>query len=201
MRTVAAVVRHGAHEEPESVTDTPLLAPLTRRGEAQARELAQHVLELSERHALTLHPVVDSAPLLAAYQTACIVAELLSRATHRPFRVDQHAALRARSPNTDESFEDAGLRASQHLHASITGLASKSRASKLKLFIGHGSVFRHACAQLGVLDAARMPHVSMNRCQPLLLEWPTQGTWRHLDGSWKEHAASSMASELTPTER
>jgi len=97
MRDVAALSRHAIYEQPNGVPSAHLLYPLTPEGEEQARHLAMSVYELAEHHRLVVHPVIDASPLLRAYQTACIAAELLSAKTQKPFRVEQHAALCERS--------------------------------------------------------------------------------------------------------
>jgi 2,3-bisphosphoglycerate-dependent phosphoglycerate mutase len=221
MRIVAAIARHGALERPKGVPSAQLLYPLTSQGREQAASLAQRLLAYSDQHALTLHPVIDASPLLSAFETATIVAEALSRATHRPFRVDQHDVLCARSfgPAANltiaeiedllagdarcgrpppgwrhfpefalpfpgaESLRDAGQRVAEHLRASAARLATKSRASKLQLFVSHSCALRYASVELGVLDAARAGNLGMHHCEPILLEAQPSGSWQHLDGA------------------
>ncbi|HEX7476886.1 MAG TPA: histidine phosphatase family protein, partial [Polyangiales bacterium] len=181
---------------------------------------------LAERHRLVLHPVIDCSPLLRAYQTACIAAEVLAAETRKPFRVEQHAALCERSlgaaanltvaqidqilardsrygrppphwrylPTFElpfpgaESLMSAGKRVAEHLRNTALALASKSRAETLKLCVGHGGALRYAACELGVLELARAPQLSMQHGRPVLIERLTAGSWTHLDGSWEERS-------------
>jgi broad specificity phosphatase PhoE len=239
MRVVAALSRVGAYEQPRGVPSAHLLYPLTSEGEAQAQQLALELCALAERHHLVLHPVIDASPLLRAYQTACIAADVLSAKTHKPFRVEQHAALCERSvgaaanltlaqieeiltrdprygrppaqwkcmPTFElpfpgaESLVSAGRRVAEHLRNTATSLASKSRAETLKLFVGHRGALRYAASELGVLELARAPGLSMQHGRPVLIERLTAGPWIHLDGAWQEcvpaaEVASPIASPI-----
>ncbi len=97
MRVVAALTRHGIYEQPSGVPNAHLLYPLTAEGEAQARRLGTSIAEMASHHRLVVHPVIECSPLLRAYQTACIAADVLATQARKPFRVEQYAALCERS--------------------------------------------------------------------------------------------------------
>jgi hypothetical protein len=180
MRTVALLSRHGAHPDLENVVGVSRI-PLSAEGEVQARALAQRVIELSTLHNLTLHPVIDTAPSLSSFQTASILADVLSRSAHRPFRVDQQTVLGAAFDGADAL--EAGTRVAMHLRFVVAELSRKSRASKLKVFIGHGATLLTASEELGLDHLSLLSSLTAKHCEPVLLEWTARGAWRILDDS------------------
>jgi broad specificity phosphatase PhoE len=97
VRAVLAIARHGEYEQPPGVPSAHLAHPLTREGRAQARELGVQIAELAAAQRWVVHGIVESSPLLRAYETATIACDALERATHAPHRVAEHAALAERS--------------------------------------------------------------------------------------------------------
>jgi broad specificity phosphatase PhoE len=93
----AALIRHANYEQPPGVPSAHLLHPLTGDGERQARDLAGQLLELASEHGSGLADVVDTSPLLRAWQTAQIVATTLSSLGQPSLRLSQCSALCERS--------------------------------------------------------------------------------------------------------
>lgn len=92
----AALCRHGQYEQPEGVPSAHLLHPLTEEGREASRVLANELLELAQARSLKLDPVIDSSPLLRAYETAAILAERLSSLTGNHFRIEEFDSLSER---------------------------------------------------------------------------------------------------------
>ncbi len=97
MRVILALSRHGSYEEAQSRQGAIVSYPLTSEGRAQAKNLARELCRLAALHHLVVHPVIDASPLPRDQETACIAAEVLTAATRKPFRVEQHAVLCERS--------------------------------------------------------------------------------------------------------
>ena len=83
-----------------------------------------------------------------------------------------------------ESLLEAGERVAAHLLQSMSSLPSDA-SDRVKVFIGHGAAFRHAACHLGVLAFEQLRQLSMFHCQPVMLEYLPDGSWRHVEGDWK----------------
>lgn len=94
-RLIAAIMRHGAYDQPAGVPSAHLPHPLTKAGETDARAGARELAETAAREGWCLHPVIDSSSLLRAWQTAHIVAETLPGPVS--YRVEAFDALAERS--------------------------------------------------------------------------------------------------------
>lgn len=95
-RVIAALCRHGDYEQPAGVPSAHLPHPLTARGREQARSMADELRSLCDTRGWTLCPVLDSSPLLRAYETAALGAEALSDAFGKPFHVEEFSDLTER---------------------------------------------------------------------------------------------------------
>lgn len=91
-----------------------------------------------------------------------------------------------------ESLIDAGKRLAVFLTSQMQSLQSQSQADQLKVFVGHGAAFRHAAYHLGILEYAQIKQLSMFHCQPIFIEYLTDGLWRHAGGAWKVRNAHSQ---------
>lgn len=96
-RIVAALMRHGQFEKEEGVPSARLPHPLTVAGEAEARDGADQIVDLSRKHGLSLRDPIHTSSLLRAWQTADLAAGVLSDRLGRPFSIQQTAALAERS--------------------------------------------------------------------------------------------------------
>lgn len=76
IKLVAALIRHGAYEQPADVPSAHLSHPLTAEGEAQAAAHAP-VLAFAEAQGLEVASVIDSSNLLRGWQTASLLAAAL----------------------------------------------------------------------------------------------------------------------------
>ncbi len=77
-RVIAALIRHADYQQ---LVDTPSAHqpfPLTREGEAQARNAAPVLAQLADENGWTISPAIDSSQLLRAWQTAAIIADGLA---------------------------------------------------------------------------------------------------------------------------
>ena len=83
-----------------------------------------------------------------------------------------------------ESLLQAGERVAGHLSESMAALPPDDH-DRVKVFVGHGAAFRHAAYHLGVLAFEQLRQLSMFHCQPLMLEYLPDGSWRHVEGDWK----------------
>jgi 2,3-bisphosphoglycerate-dependent phosphoglycerate mutase len=83
-----------------------------------------------------------------------------------------------------ESLLQAGERVAGHLSESMAALPPDDH-DRVKVFVGHGAAFRHAAYHLGVLAFEQLRQLSMFHCQPLMLEYLPDGSWRHVGGDWK----------------
>lgn len=89
-----------------------------------------------------------------------------------------------------ESLWMAGARVATHIESRCRAVAAAASRDDqtgdlLVIFVGHGASFRHAAVDLGVLQAAQLPSLSMHHAQPVILERTAEGTWRHDSGEWK----------------
>jgi len=89
-----------------------------------------------------------------------------------------------------ESLLQAGERVAAHLLQSMTALPPDDH-DQVKIFVGHGAAFRHAAYHLGVLEFGQLRQLSMFHCRPVMLEYMTNGSWRHVEGDWKVRAQQS----------
>lgn len=97
VRAVLAIARHGEYEQPPGIPSAHLAHPLTSEGREQARQLGLQVADMAAAQRWNMHGVIESSPLLRAYQTAEIACAVLEQATKAPHRVAEHAALAERS--------------------------------------------------------------------------------------------------------
>lgn len=77
-----------------------------------------------------------------------------------------------------ESLAEAGQRVADHLADSV-------RPGWMVIHVGHGASFRHACAQMGILERDEIAKLSMFHARPSLICHGSDGRWRHLAGAWK----------------
>ena len=89
-----------------------------------------------------------------------------------------------------ESLMEAGQRVAKHLSHAMTAL-QRGEKDRLKLFVGHGAAFRHAAFHMGVLAFEQLRQLSMFHCRPVLIEYTSEGRWRHVGGDWKVRKARS----------
>lgn len=97
MTIAIAFVRHGHYEQPEGVPSAWLPHPLTPEGEAQARAGARALCDAARERGWSMCSVVDSSPLLRAWQTAEIWREELSVRGQADASVESVFALCERS--------------------------------------------------------------------------------------------------------
>jgi broad specificity phosphatase PhoE len=95
-RLIAALLRHGAYDQPKNVPGAHNPHPLTSEGERQARAAASLLIEAAERFECVLHAEIDSSDLLRAWGTARVVADALTGSLGREFQVVEFPALRER---------------------------------------------------------------------------------------------------------
>lgn len=95
-RAIAALMRHGRYEQPRGMPSAHLLHPLTSDGEREARSGASELAELCQREGWQIDLVIDSSPLLRAWQTANIVGEELSKCFQLQFAIEEFDALMER---------------------------------------------------------------------------------------------------------
>ena len=94
---IAALLRHGAYEQPPDVPSAHLPHPLTLEGREEARRAAAQLRTAAEREGWTFDPVIDTSPLLRAFETATILAQTLEALTGMRFRIQEVPALLERS--------------------------------------------------------------------------------------------------------
>ena len=95
-RLIAALVRHGDYQQ---LADTPSAHqpfPLNRKGENQARQGAQLLIDTVVRNHWVPLPSIDSSRMLRAWQTAVIFAERLAELVTSTPSVESHDALAER---------------------------------------------------------------------------------------------------------
>jgi 2,3-bisphosphoglycerate-dependent phosphoglycerate mutase len=103
------------------------------------------------------------------------------------WKADSHYCLPLQGA---ESLLQAGERVAAHLSQSMAALPPDDHG-RVKVFVGHGAAFRHAACHLGVLKFGQLRQLSMFHCQPLMLEYLPDGSWRHVEGNWKVREESS----------
>ena len=89
-----------------------------------------------------------------------------------------------------ESLLQAGERVAAHLLQSMAAVPPDDH-DRVKVFVGHGAAFRHAAFHLGVLEFGQLRQLSMFHCQAVMLEYMSDGHWRHVEGDWKVRALQS----------
>ena len=103
------------------------------------------------------------------------------------WKADSHYCLPLQGA---ESLLQAGERVAAHLSQSMAALSPDDN-DRVKVFVGHGAAFRHAAYHLGVLAFEQLRQLSMFHCQPVMLEYLPDGSWRHVEGDWKVRSESS----------
>ncbi len=98
------------------------------------------------------------------------------------WKADSHFCLPLQGA---ESLMQSGARVAGHLRAQMAALEANTTGDTLKLFVGHGAAFRHAAYHLGALDFDEIRKLSMYHARPVLLEYQTDGSWKHIGGEWK----------------
>ena len=96
-KLIAALVRHGDYEQPPGVPSAHLPHPLTAKGRAQARALAETLAarELSGDWRIAYR--IDTSTLRRAWETGRLIAEVLTTKLGRPFEIVSFDALSERS--------------------------------------------------------------------------------------------------------
>ena len=138
-------------------------------------------------------PVIESYDALAERGVGCLanltIAQIEDVLRQDPrvssppagWKADSHYRLPLQGA---ESLLEAGERVAAHLLQSMSSLPSDA-SDRVKVFIGHGAAFRHAACHLGVLAFEQLRQLSMFHCQPVMLEYLPDGSWRHVEGDWK----------------
>jgi len=80
-----------------------------------------------------------------------------------------------------ESLDEAGARVAQYI---LSQCAANGERKPVQLFVGHGAAFRHAARDLGILETAEIPGLSMHHGRGLLFEYRDK-SWTLLSGAWK----------------
>jgi 2,3-bisphosphoglycerate-dependent phosphoglycerate mutase len=96
-RVIAALMRHGVYEQPPGTPSAHLPHPLKPKGWQQASESAVRLAEICKREGWALDPVIDSSPLLRAWQTASVAADEFKKIFGREYALEQFEALMERS--------------------------------------------------------------------------------------------------------
>ena len=143
-------------------------------------------------------PQVESYDALAERGVGCM-ANLTIAQIEDSLRQDPRASIPPANWKADshyrlplqgaESLLKAGERVAAHLLQSMAALP-RGVQDRVKLFVGHGAAFRHAACHLGVLAFEQLRQLSMFHCQPVMLEYLPDGSWRHVEGDWKVRSES-----------
>lgn len=127
---IAAIMRHGAYQQPDGVPSAHLPYPLTEEGREDARVGTRTLLNEMSRHGWQLEPVIDSSSLLRAWQTAEAVAAEIGEATGNRPAVESFDALAERSvgsaANLTESRIEEIIACDPRFHALPRGWKSSS---------------------------------------------------------------------------
>ena len=144
-------------------------------------------------------PCIESYDALAERGVGCLanltitqIEDVLRqdpRVTSPPagWKADSHYRLPLQGA---ESLLEAGERVAAHLLQAMTALPPDEH-DRVKVFVGHGAAFRHAAYHLGVLAFDQLRQLSMFHCQPVMLEYLPDGSWRHAEGDWKVRSPQS----------
>jgi len=89
-----------------------------------------------------------------------------------------------------ESLTQAGVRVAGHIRYRTPAPENTSAVGCLKVFVGHGAAFRHAVAELGILEPTQVDELSMFHCHPVFVEYRGHDQWVHVAGNWKIRAAT-----------
>ncbi len=84
-----------------------------------------------------------------------------------------------------ESLMQSGVRVAKHIQMRMQQLPVTMDQNQIKLFVGHGAVFRHAAYHLGVMAFEDIAKLSMFHASPIYLELLKDGQWQHVGGQWK----------------
>jgi 2,3-bisphosphoglycerate-dependent phosphoglycerate mutase len=95
-RLIAALVRHGDYQQLANTPSAHQPFPLNRKGENQARQGAQLLIDTVVRNHWVPLPSIDSSRMLRAWQTAVIFAERLAELVTSTPSVESHDALAER---------------------------------------------------------------------------------------------------------
>lgn len=96
-RLIAALLRHGAYDQPKNVPGAHNPHPLTSEGEDQARAAGAQLVASTEGFGCSLHAEIDTSDLLRAWGTARVIAASLENSLGSEFRLVEAPALRERS--------------------------------------------------------------------------------------------------------
>jgi broad specificity phosphatase PhoE len=95
-RLIAALIRHGDYQQLANTPSAHQPFPLNRKGENQARQGAQLLIDTVVRNHWVPLPSIDSSRMLRAWQTAVIFAERLAELVTSTPSVESHNALAER---------------------------------------------------------------------------------------------------------
>jgi 2,3-bisphosphoglycerate-dependent phosphoglycerate mutase len=95
-RIFAALARHGHYDQLAEVPSAHQPQPLSAQGVRQALALAEELLRIARDQGVEIHPVIDSSPILCAFQSADVAARELERSTGASFVVEQFDTLSER---------------------------------------------------------------------------------------------------------
>ena len=95
-RLIAALIRHGDYQQLANTPSAHQPFPLNRKGENQARQGAQLLIDTVVRNHWVPLPSIDSSRMLRAWQTAVIFAERLAELVTSTPSVESHDALAER---------------------------------------------------------------------------------------------------------
>lgn len=105
-RLIAALMRHGAYQQPDQVPSAHLPHPLTREGEEQARSGADELRATLNTHQWQLDPVIDASTLLRAWQTAEVVATTVGDQAVETFDALAERSVGSVANLTERAIED-----------------------------------------------------------------------------------------------
>lgn len=93
-----------------------------------------------------------------------------------------------------ESLLDAGKRVAAHIDSQLKALANEA-TPQLKVIVGHGAAFRHACVHLQILDLKMVRSISMHHARPVFIRF-IDGCWQHVGGEWKPRKSHTDGDEI-----
>lgn len=83
-----------------------------------------------------------------------------------------------------ESLKEAGFRVAEHIKKAPGYDSEQKKGSLFRIIVGHGASFRHAAAELAILQEEDIPKLSMFYAEPLFFNC-NNGQWKHIGGNWK----------------
>ncbi len=84
-----------------------------------------------------------------------------------------------------ESLAEAGKRVAEHIVKPTRFLGQyPSLQQQVRILVGHGASFRHACVELGILSEQEVKKYSMYHAEPLYFKHENNG-WKLISGAWK----------------